>query len=457
MTSRQRPAHLRRHVASSAIVAAAVLVGVASLPHASAAPAAAPSAARSAAPSAAAAAAVFESNRTHRIDRSSRADVRDAYLDRFVPAVETPTGWTGSTATCQLGTESAASRRATLDTVNFYRAMVGLGPVTLDKDWSTKALRAALMMDAANSLSHYPSSNWPCGTSDGIVAAGRSNLFWSSCCSGAVSVPAYIIDEGANNAPVGHRRWLLSPEISRIGVGSTTQANAIWVVPDSGDPGTTGPGWIAWPPAGNVPMPLVVGTDASGVQRTLGRWSLSTRSSLGADFSQAKVSAELNDGRPLIVTIEDRPAGGFRSGSAIVWNVRRPTGGFPITKNITVKITVRDIRVGGSMVSRSYTVRLFPVFAPQAPSTTLSASRGRLDVAWSAARERGAPVTGYTVRIYSGNPYTSSPIATRRLPSTARSVGVDLRSGRQYFALVTAESAAGSSPVPSRAYSVYVP
>lgn len=449
MTDCQRTAHLRRHVVSATIVAAAALVAVASLPQASAAP--------SGVAAVAPAALSLDANRAHRIDRSSRADVRNAYLDRLVPALETPTGWTGSTATCQVGTESAESRRATLEAVNFYRALVGIGPVTLDRGWSAKALRAALMMDAADSLSHFPSSSWPCSTSDGIVAAGRSNLFWSSCCSGAVAVPAYIIDEGANNAPVGHRRWLLNPEISRIGVGSTTQANAIWVVPDSSDPGTSGPSWIAWPPAGNVPMPLVVGTDASGPQRTLGRWSLSTRSSLGADFSQAQVSARLSNGQPLVVTIEDRPRGSFRSGSAIVWNVRRPSGAFPIAKKVTVEITVRGIRVGGSSVSRSYAVRLFPVFAPEAPATTLSASRGRLDVSWSAAKERGAPVTGYTVRIYSGNPYTSSPIATRRLPGTARSVGVDLRSGRQYFAMVTAESAAGSSLLPSHAYSVYVP
>jgi uncharacterized protein YkwD len=449
MTDRQRPARVHRRTVSSAIVAGAVLVGVASLPQASAAPSVAPSVAPSA--------PVLETRSSHRIDRTSRTSVRNAYLDRFVPAVQTPTGWTGSTATCEVGTESAASRRATRDAVNFYRAMVGIGPVTLDKEWSTKALRAALMMDAADALDHYPGSSWPCSSSDGITAAGRSNLFWSSCCSGAVSVPAYIIDDGSSNAPVGHRRWLLNPEISRIGVGSTSQANAIWVVPEAGDPGTSGPSWIAWPPAGHVPMPLVVGTDASGAHKTLGRWSLSTRSTVDADFSQATVQARLSSGTRLDTTIEHRAANSNRFGSALVWNVSRPTGAFSITKPVTVRISVRNIRVGNSTVSKSYSVRLFPVFPPAVPATSLSAHDGRLDVSWSAAQERGAPVTGYTVRVYADNPYTTAPIATRRVTAQDRSVRVGVTSGRHYYAFVFAESEAGRSATPSTAFSSYVP
>jgi uncharacterized protein YkwD len=436
-------------MSSTAVIAAAVVMGVVSLPQASAAP----SAAARVAPSA----PVVERPGSHRIDRSSRQAVRDAYLDRLVPALATPTGWTGSAATCQVGSESAASRRATRNAVNFYRAMVGIGPVALDSGWSNKALRAALMMDAADALSHYPHSAWPCSTSDGTTAAGRSNLFWSSCCSGAVSVPAYVIDDGSNNAPVGHRRWLLNPEISRIGVGSTAQANAIWVVPDSGDPGTAGPNWIAWPPPGHVPMPLVVGTDASGPQRTLGRWSLSTRSTVGADFSQARVRARLANGTRLDTTIEHRGDNSHRFGSALVWNVRRPSGAFSITKPVTVRVSITNIRVGGSTVSKSYSVRLFPVFAPATPATTLSADTGRLDIAWSPAKERGAPVTGYTVRVYAGNPYETRPVSTRRLTAQDRSARVEVASGKHYYAFVFAESDAGTSATPSSASSRYVP
>lgn len=453
MTDRQRSARVRRHVVSSAVVAGAVLVGVASLPQASAAP----SSLRSVAPSATPSAPIIDRSASHRIDLSSRAAVRAAYLDRLVPAVQTPTGWTGSTATCQVGSESAASRRATRNAVNFYRAMVGVGPVGLDGGWSAKALRAALMMDAADALNHNPGASWPCSTPDGVTAASRSNLFWSSCCSGAVSVPAYIIDDGASNAPVGHRRWLLNPEISRIGVGSTTQANAIWVVPDASDPGTSGPDWIAWPPAGHVPMPLVVGADPSGPQQTLGRWSLSTRSTLGADFSRATVRARLADGSPLVTTIEHRGDNSYRFGSALVWNVRRPTGAFSITQPVTVLISVRGIRVGDSTVTRAYSVRLFPVFAPATPATTLSAGSGRLDVSWAAAKERGASVTGYTVRVYADNPYTSAPIATRRVGAQDRAVSVDVASGRHYYAFVFAESEAGPSARPSTATSAYIP
>jgi uncharacterized protein YkwD len=444
MTETTRTAPVRRRIAGAAVVCAAMFVGVASLPQASAAPSVTPSA------------PVAAGRTTHRIDISDRTAVRDAYLSRLVPAVQTPTGWTGSTATCTLGTESGESRRATRDAVNFYRAMVGVGPVSLDMNWSTKALRAALMMDAADQLTHYPNSSWPCSTSDGIVAAGKSNLFWSSCCSGAVSVPSYIIDEGPTNDLVGHRRWLLNPEISRIGVGSTRQANAIWVVPDNGDPSTSGPSWIAWPPAGFVPMPLVAGADASGPQKTLGRWSMSTRSSVNADFGRAQVQARLVDGRPLVTTVEYRDTNRAGLGSALVWNISRPTGRFPITKPVNVKISITGIRVGNSTVSKSYTVRLFPVFPPTTPVTTLSASPGTLEVSWSAAKERGAPITGYTVRIYRHDPYTTSPIATRSLPVSQRSIRVKVTPRAAYYAMVVAESAAGSSAIPTRASGVFI-
>ena len=160
-------------------------------------------------------------------------------------------GWTGDTATCTAGTESAASRAATLHAVNALRAFAGLGPVTFDEVRSAEALAAALMMKAANSLSHTPDPAWPCYSADGAAAAGNSNLYLGE--SGAAAMVGYVDDDRVPS--LGHRRWLLDPRATVFGSGSTGGSNALWVVDGSGSAasGTT----VAWPPAGWVPWPWV--------------------------------------------------------------------------------------------------------------------------------------------------------------------------------------------------------
>src|SRR5688572_3343747 len=76
-------------------------------------------------------------------------------------------GWTGSVQGCVVGEESPASLAATLHTVNTLRSFAGIGDVSFDQAFNHRALAAALMMRAANDLSHTPGPDWPCYSEDG--------------------------------------------------------------------------------------------------------------------------------------------------------------------------------------------------------------------------------------------------------------------------------------------------
>ena len=146
---------------------------------------------------------------------------------------------------------------------------------------------------------------------------------------GPGAVDAYVADNGASNAGVGHRRWLLYPPTRIMGTGIVPTkegahpgANALWCRPtpldfttfsapsrreaseserevsaamhgslarDRAAPAVRACLTTAWPPAGYVPAPLVYA-----------RWSFSCRN---ADFKSAKVRVTKN-GRSLAVALE---------------------------------------------------------------------------------------------------------------------------------------------------------
>lgn len=213
---------------------------------------------------------------------------------------DVPAEWTGSTEGCVVGDESAASRAATLRTINALRDLAGLAPVTLDPERNRQALAAALMMRAAQRLSHYPEPDWPCYSEEGVAGAATSNLFLGI--SGAYAMVGYVDDAGVPS--LGHRRWLLDPSASQFGTGSTGTTNALSVVGGNLPvaPGTV----VAWPPAGWVPWPLVFHD-----------WSVELHTSSfeqEVDAEAAQVSVRV-DGAPVSVT------GVTALGSMVKWQV----------------------------------------------------------------------------------------------------------------------------------------
>jgi hypothetical protein len=120
-------------------------------------------------------------------------------------------------------------------------------------------------------------------------------------------------DPGDGNLFVPHRRWLIFPQTMQMGsgdipaVGDHPAANALWVVDGAhyydARPATRD-GFVAWPPPGFVPEPLI-----------FDHWSLSYG---GADFSGAQVAMTLN-GQPLTLQVV-RDGDGYGE-ATIAWQV----------------------------------------------------------------------------------------------------------------------------------------
>lgn len=272
---------------------------------------------------------------------NDRAAVVDSYRTRFQPQFTVPNGWTGSTASCHPGTNSIAYQQATEATINWYREMTGLPPITLDPALDAEALAAALIMQANNTLTHYPSSDLACWTPEGADGAGSSNLALGA--AGPRSIALYIEDPGASNTPVGHRRWILYPPMATMGSGSTSWANALKVFGGPGQWGArpAGPEWVSWPPEGYVPQAT-----------TYPRWSLARNSAPGADFSAATVT--MHDGAQEIPVIQHPVSNGYGD-NTIVWEPQGLSFS-PGMADRTFTITVSGIRVAGSAITHRYQV-----------------------------------------------------------------------------------------------------
>lgn len=285
---------------------------------------------------------------------TNREESRNLFNSVYAASIGVPTGWTGNITNCSPGSTSATSKEATLRRINYYRAMAGLpSSATLDATFSANAQQAALMMSANSALSHTPPPTWSCFTTVGSNAAANANIAIGS--SGANAVDGYIRDQGANNAAVGHRRWLLYPQTQLFGTGdipasgTNSSANAIWVF--DGNYGGARPavrdGFVAWPPPGYVPNPVVYN-----------RWSFSYP---GANFSGTTVAVTSN-GVAISAPLETfTPNVGeetlvFRPGSLS----GNSSTAYPAPAADTVyQVTLNNVVIGGNSSNFTYRVVVF--------------------------------------------------------------------------------------------------
>ncbi len=289
------------------------------------------------------------------IDPFDRAAVAQTWNEHVDANMTVHHQWNGNVAACRAGAAATTYDGATLETINWFRAMVGLGPVRNDTSLANGAQQAALMMHAAGSLSHYPSSNWPCHSAAGATAAASSNLTLGV--AGARGVIGQIEDPGASNEALGHRRWLLYPPLVEVGIGNTSRASAISLFGDFG-PRPGGDRWIAWPPPGYVPHDAV-----------FDRWSLSFSGERQADFTRARVEMSVN-GRSVPVRILPN-ADGFGDNTLGF----EPQGLPATTADVRYSVTVSGIVIGDRVVDRTWELVAFDptnvtVSVPQAPPET---------------------------------------------------------------------------------------
>lgn len=280
------------------------------------------------------------------IDTSSRASVREAYRRLWVRGDESRPRWIGgSVEDCSPGRLAATSTRRQLDAINFARRMAGLRPVALDAKAVPGAQAAALIMTAEHAVSHFPPRDWRCWTLAGYTAAGQSNLYEGLAReSNSDKIEAYLDDWGRPNHRVGHRRWLLYPHLTAVGIGGTSRANVTTLFGSPLDAAAPNPRWVSWPSAGWFPSRL----------DPRGRWSLGSGSD-GTDFSRATVSV-VHRGAP-VAGITLRAVDDGAGKPTLVWEMpaswpSRPVG----TAEVTVSGIVED---GVPDQVAAYTIRFF--------------------------------------------------------------------------------------------------
>ena len=290
-------------------------------------------------------------------DISKKEAVRNLFLAVYEQTGSAEAGWTGDIAQCVAGTVSDEFREITLERLDFYRILAGLPIFTnWDDTLSRMAQQAALIMAANSVLTHYPTPDLHCYTDEGARAASNSVLALGSC--GPVAVDQYIWDFGPTNYHVGHRRWLFSPRVQKVGLGAVPQteghyaANAIWVIPEEMPEqwGPTRDGFVAWPPPGYIPYPLVPV-----------RWSCSVEN---ADFSEAGVQMTREG---TVVPVEVQPVVEGIAEPTLVWQIsgmdaNQETEWPRPDQDTTYEVTITNILIDGVPKDLSYKVTIFDPF-----------------------------------------------------------------------------------------------
>lgn len=304
------------------------------------------------------------------VNGQSREQVRQFYNAVYMASSGVAMDATADVADCIAGTNSAAFQQAALWRINWFRAMSGVpANVTLSDSECEEDQEAALMMSANDQLLHsdIPLS-WSCFNSSGTNAAQNSNLALGV--TGPDAITGYIWDYGAN-PQVSHRRWLLYPQTQVMATGdvppqgSFPAANATWIEDANFGgprPATVQP-YVAWPPPGYVPYPVV-----------FPQWSFALSN---ADLSVASVSMSSND-VPLNVVIQPYVAG--YGEDTLVWypanlNPSSYQATFPFTGADTVySITVNNVKTIAGAQSFSYNVIVFDPATPGADNVPVTVS-----------------------------------------------------------------------------------
>ena len=291
------------------------------------------------------------------LDPHNRNQVAGAYQTIYLPQGNVPIAWNGNVLACNAGTDSLAYQTATIERVNFYRALSGLpGNITLlGATEQTDTQAAALMFSANQALSHDPPANWLCYTTAGHTAAGNSNIalgFGNDAAAGPGAVDLYMDDGGGGNTAAGHRRWVQFPPQTQMASGSIPYnpqwaSNALWVFGPMGTRPPT-PNGVSWPPQGYVPWQLL--------PMSSNRWSFSWNN---ANFASATVSMTRN-GVALGAPSYDPVQNGYGD-NTLVWEPQGVTYSQP-GQDVVYHVVVSGISGGGAPSSVAYDVIVIDPF-----------------------------------------------------------------------------------------------
>lgn len=330
------------------------------------------------------------------VDHEDRLSVVETWARQYLPSEDHADhmGWNGNSGSCDEDSVSPEYADDVLRRINYYRSQAGVAAdLFADPVKDAKCAEAALVMSREGRLSHTPNETFPanpCLSDDADEAAGASNLALGN--AGPDAVDRLMLDEGTNNAGVGHRRWILYPRLESTGNGSVPEhgdyraAHAQWVIGDFRPSPPFEP--VPWPNAGFVPWSIVPNDESSHP-----RWSFTYP---GANFSGSNATVTLlGPGGKELTVIRDSTSAGFGD-STLVFRVL----GVPATRPLvdtTYRVSITGI-ASAPWDSYGYDVTLIDAsdlgvdFVPEGP-TLISTDRP-----WTYQFDGIDTVDGYDVR-----------------------------------------------------------
>lgn len=144
-----------------------------------------------------------------------------------------------------------------LDCVNFIRYLAGLpDDISLDETYINYTQHGAVLLAALNELTHQPSQ--PADMPNDFFETAYNGPSQSNCGMGHSnilhSIQSYMNDSDASNiAYVGHRRWLLYPQMQKIGFGYYKRYTDTYVFDWSREEDIQFD-YISWPTKSHMPL-----------------------------------------------------------------------------------------------------------------------------------------------------------------------------------------------------------
>jgi hypothetical protein len=146
-------------------------------------------------------------------------------------------------------------------TLNAFRYLAGLpDSVPTDPAWNEAAqYGAALLAIIDKGINHTPAFPASIGMPRPFYDKGYAGTSTSNLTQGpadlAASVKGFMDDSDPGNIDrLGHRRWVLSPSLDKVGFGHAKDYYALKVFSTDGPPTGQGYSYVAWPGVGEQPL-----------------------------------------------------------------------------------------------------------------------------------------------------------------------------------------------------------
>lgn len=243
-------------------------------------------------------------------------------------------GFVAGSGMCAPGALPQSAVDAAVLMTNAYRYLAGLTNVAENADQSRASQACAELMEANGMLSHSPPMSWTCFNALGAMGAARSNIT-SGGSSPIASLAGWVDDSRDISNTLGHRRWILFPQLGAIGYGQARRYACQYVL---GGRGSGRKSFVAWPNEGVTPMESMTRI-----------WSFSSASMGLTATTTATVE---QNGMPVSV-MAMRRADGYGD-PTISWNMPAIVAGATYRVRITnltggasLMYEVRPVRCGG--------------------------------------------------------------------------------------------------------------